>query len=77
MNGTYETFSQRVETLLRVPTNATGANQRTMSAMLPIHDVTYRIRFSYAPSYRLCPLAPKMHKIAATYVDVVPNDVLR
>ena len=37
--ATYWTFSHSAEMLLSVPTNATGANQITMSAMLPIQDV--------------------------------------
>ena len=35
-----EAFSHSVATLLSVPTNATGANHSTMSAMLPSQDVT-------------------------------------
>lgn len=48
--GTHETFSQSVDTLLKVPTNATGTNQMTIKATLPIQEVTYRKRVSYAPS---------------------------
>ena len=42
----HASFAHSVPTLLSVPTNATGANQRMMRAMLPIHDVTYRKRVS-------------------------------
>ena len=38
----HEMFSQRPETLLTVPTNATGIAQKTMSAIVAAHEIVLR-----------------------------------
>ena len=38
----HEMFSHRPETLLTVPTNATGIAQKTMSAIVAAHEIVLR-----------------------------------